>query len=279
MYLNHRLQLSSLLSRLLSLTLAMGTGMALLTANPVTAAEAAAALAPVVPVPRNAEGRIYISRLPGERSGLWVPDYSRGNAPSFNTAEVQFKPWAKGLYDARQAHDLEPHARCKASGAVRQFLTPYGVEILEVPELQRLYIFDIGGPQTFREVYMDGRTHPVDLEPTNYGHNIGWWDGDTLVVDSVGYNSEFWFERAGLPHTEAAHVVEYFTRTSRDSLSYRFVLTDEFTYDSTVEANMRMRWGPEEELFEFVCQQSNYAAELMVTPDGTAHGSSNFIIP
>ena len=57
---------------------------------------------------------------------------------------------------------------------------------------QRRYIFDIGGPHTFRTVYMDGRTHPADLKPSYYGHSIGRWEGDTLVIDTVGFN-----ERSG----------------------------------------------------------------------------------
>ncbi len=156
-----------------------------------------------------------------QQSGLWLTSYRPGDAPFFDIESVVFKPWAQGLYDTRQEHDLEPHARCKASGAIRQFLTPYGVEIVEIEALKRLYLFDIGGPHTYREVYMDGRGHPADLVPTNYGHNIGWWDGDTLVIDSTGYNEDFWFERAGLPHTEAAHVREYFRRTDAGRVHLR----------------------------------------------------------
>lgn len=236
------------------------------------AAEAAA------PTPRDANGRVIISREPGGKAGIWVPDY-RDTPPRFNVDEVAFKPWARGLYDERQTHDLEPHARCKPSGAVRQFLTPYGVEIVELPELDRLYIFDIGGPHSFREVYMDGRSHPVDLEPTHYGHSIGWWEGDSLVVDSVGYNTDFWFERAGLPHTEAAHVTETFTRTDHDTLAYRFVLEDHLTYDSPVVGTLTMRWSPDAETFEYLCQQSNYAPDLMVNEAGEAVGSSSVIVP
>ena len=87
-----------------------------------------------------------------QRAGLWMPVYGSGR-PFFNVDEIEFKPWAQGLFESRQQHDLEPHARCKASGAIRQFLTPYGVEIVEIEELERLYIFDIGGPHTFREVF------------------------------------------------------------------------------------------------------------------------------
>ena len=233
-----------------------------------------------LPVPRNSDGSVIISGEPGDFVGIWVPVYFvEGRGPTFNFDEVQMKPWAQGLYDARQTHDLEPHARCKASGAVRQLLTPYGVEIVDIPELKRIYIFDIGGPHTWREIYMDGRTHPTDFEHNNYGHSIGWWEGDTLVIDSVGYNTEFWFERRGLPHTESAHVIEYYTRTSRDSMAYRFELEDTITYENRVEGTVNLRWSADAELFEYLCQQSNYAPDLMVNQEGRAIGRTSRIVP
>ena len=232
------------------------------------------------PTPRYPDGSVMIAGEPGDGVGIWVPVYFiEGRGPTFNFDEVKMKPWAQGLYDARQTHDLEPHARCKASGAVRQFLTPYGVEIVDIPALQRIYIFDIGGPHTWREIYMDGRSHPIDFEHNNYGHSIGWWEGDTLVVDSIGYNTEFWFERRGLPHTEDAHVIEYFTRTDRDNLEYRFVLEDPMTYGSPVEGSVHLTWRGDEELFEYQCQQSNYAPDLMVNQDGRAIGRTSLIAP
>lgn len=240
---------------------------------------AAAEEAPSPPAPRDAQGKIIISRKPGEPSGIWVPDYSRQFGPSFNVDEIKFKPWAKGLYAARQQHDLEPHARCKASGAIRQLLTPYGVEILDMPVTKRMYIFDIGGPHTYREVYMDGRSHPRDFEPTNYGHTIGWWDGDTLVLDSVGYNTDFWFERAGLPHTESVHITEYYNRVDENHMRYRFVMEDPLTYDAPVIGTLNLTWHPEEELFEYMCQQANYATELMVNDQLEAVGKTSPIIP
>ncbi|HHX82289.1 MAG TPA: hypothetical protein GX696_04815, partial [Pseudomonadaceae bacterium] len=136
------------------------SGSILLGIGAVSMLQAAEAEQQSQPAPRDAQGQILISREPGERSGLWVPDYSE-RRPSFAVADIAFKPWAQGLFDARQAHDLEPHARCRASGAIRQLLPPHGVEILELPELQRLYILDIGGPHSYREVHMDGRSHPT----------------------------------------------------------------------------------------------------------------------
>jgi hypothetical protein len=215
-----------------------------------------------------------------QQKGVWLTDYLPGMPLFLDLESVQFKPWAKVLFDARQRHDLEPHARCKASGGIRQFLTPYGVEIVEIEPLRRLYIFDIGGPHTFREVYMDGRSHPVDVTTSNYGHNIGWWQGNTLVVDSIGYNEDFWFERMGLPHTEAVHVVEYFERVAPDKVEYTFVLDDETAYDAPIEAHLSLYWREGEELFEYVCQQGNYAFDLMVHPDELrAIGTISPIVP
>ena len=229
---------------------------------------------------RLSDGLTTLEPVGEQRTGLWLTDYRPGAPLFFDEEAVRFRPWAKGLFDARQVHDLEPHARCKASGAVRQFLTPYGVEIVEIPELKRLYIFDIGGPHTYREVFMDGRPHPTDLLPTNYGHNIGRWDGDVLIIDSVGYNEDFWFERMGLPHTESVHLVEYFRRPSVDLVEYRFVMEDPATYEAPVEGRLDLLWREGEELFEYVCQQSNYAHELMVNPeDLLAIGRTSNIVP
>lgn len=215
-----------------------------------------------------------------QTTGLWLTSYRPGDAPFFDIEAVVFKPWAQTLYDTRQEHDLEPHARCKASGAIRQFLTPYGVEIVEIPELRRLYIFDIGGPHSYREVFMDGRSHPPDFLPNNYGHNIGWWEDATLIVDSLGYNEDFWFERAGLPHTEAAQVRETFRRTDADTVLYTFTLTDPDAYETPVEGRLTLYWQEGEELFEYVCQQSNYAHDLMVNPtDQRAIGKLSPIVP
>ncbi len=231
-------------------------------------------------VPIDEDGKAIISGDSSDFVGIWVPVYFvDGMGPSFNFDDVQMKSWARGLYEDRQTHDLEPHARCKASGAVRQLLTPYGVEIVDIPELQRVYIFDIGGPHTWREIYMDGRSHPINPEPNNYGHSIGWWEGNTLVIDSVGYNTEFWFERRGLPHTEAAHVIEYYERTGLETMEYRFILIDSMTYENRVKGIVNLRWSGDEELFEYVCQQSNYAPDLMVNQEGMAVGRTSRIVP
>ncbi len=195
--------------------------------------------------------------------GVWLPVIGI-TAPIAPVDRVPFQPWARALYDDRQLHEFEPHARCKASGVSRQFETPYGVEFVELNEAKRLYVFDIGGPHTYRTVYMDGRTHPANLTPSYYGHSIGWWDGDTLVIDSTGFNEGFWLERRGLPHTDRLHTIERFTRTDSDTIRYEVTIDDPGAYTAPWTGGFNLRWEAGTELFEDVCQQANYANELMV---------------
>jgi hypothetical protein len=111
---------------------------------------------------------------------------------------------------------------------------------------------------------MDGRSHPTNLTPSYYGHSIGWWEGDTLVIDTKGFVESFWWDRRGLPHTEQLHTVERLTRTNQQAMTYEFTVDDPGAYTKPFTASFALRWIPDTELFEYVCQQANYAHELMV---------------
>jgi len=141
-----------------------------------------------------------------------------------------------------------------------------------------VFIFDIGGPHTYRTVYLDGRTHPANFSPTFYGHSIGWWEGDTLVIDTVGYNEGFWMDRDGLPHTDKLHTVERLTRTDAAALKYELTVDDPGAYTKPWSGAMTLRWEDGTELFEYQCQQSNYAPELMVGQHGKVDRST-LIVP
>ena len=233
--------------------------------------------APAAPAPRNSAGRVIFGSTNPEEPVLWTAQLGI-TAPPLPIETVPFQPWAKALYDDRQKHELEPHARCKASGVTRQFLTPYGTEFVELPALRRMYIFDVGGPHTFRTIYMDGRSHPTNLRPSYYGHSIGWWEGDTLVVDSTGFNESFWWDRRGLPHTEQLHFVERFTRIDAQNMRYEFTVHDPGAYTKPFSGSLNIRATMGTELFEYICQQANYAHELMVG-DATSVDRSTTIVP
>ncbi len=218
---------------------------------------------PQLPAPRSPGGRVLLASADPKEKGLWLPTIGI-TTPLAPPDEIPFQPWARALFDYRQTHELEPHARCKASGVSRQFQTPYGVEFVELPESQRLYIFDVGGPHTYRTVYMDGRTRPNNLQPSYYGYSIGWWDGDTLVIESTGFNESFWLDRRGVPHSERLRTLERFTRTSFGTIRYEVTIDDPNVYTRPWTGVFNLRWEPNTELFEYICQQANYADELML---------------
>ena len=200
----------------------------------------------------------------------------RGNAGP--CTPIPYMEWTRGVSDDRRRNELEPHTRCKPSGGPRQWLTPYGAEFVELRDQKVAYIFDIGGPHTFRIIYMDGRKHPEKLEPTYYGHSIGWWEGDTLVVDTVGFNERFWIDRGQLPHTDRLHLIEKYTRTSLTSMRYELTIDDPGAYTAPFTGVSNLRWSEGVELFEYICQQANQAHTLMVG-DGTSVDRTSPIVP
>jgi hypothetical protein len=219
---------------------------------------------PAPPAPRRADGRVLLGSDSPQKKGVWLPGLGGFARPNADRPDIPFQAWAKAVYEDRGNNQLEPHTRCKPSGGARQFLTPYGVEFVELPELQRIYIFDIGGPHTYRTIYLDGRTHPGDLTPSFYGHSIGWWEGDTLTVETTGYNEGFWIDRRGLPTTEALRTLERFTRVDLETIDYELVIDDPGAYTEPWTSRFSLRWEDGTELVEYVCQQANYAHNLML---------------
>ena len=156
--------------------------------------------------------------------------------------------------------------------------TAYGTQFLDVPELRRLYILETGGAHSYRIIFMDGRAHPQNLSPTYRGHSVGHWEGDTLVVDTVGFNEGAWIDNLGMPTTEKLHTIERFTRPDFTTIKYEITVDDLGAYTATWKSGYYMRWTPGVESFEFVCQDNNKATDLMVG-DGTLKAERPPFVP
>jgi hypothetical protein len=219
---------------------------------------------PPRPAPRRSDGRVRLGGATAGEKGVWLPGPGITAVPIKPVGALPLQPWARALFIDRQINEFEPHTRCKPSGVARQFQTPYGVEFVEVPELRAMYIFDIGGPHTYRLIHMDGRSHPSTPVRSAYGHAIGWWEGDTLVVDTIGFHEGFWLDRKGLPHTEQLRTLERYTRVDFNTIRYDVTVDDPGAYTARWSTAVDLRWEAGTELFEYVCQQANYAHGLMV---------------
>jgi len=150
------------------------------------------------------------------------------------------------------------------------------VEFVEFKDLQQISIMDVGGPHTFRTIYMDGRTHPKNLDPSYYGHSTGKWEGDTLVVDTVGFNEGFWISR-GIPTTERLHMIERFTRTDSNTMKYEVTVDDPGAYTAPWTAGFLLSWNQGVELFEYICQENNFASQLMLGSEESVDRSSAIV--
>lgn len=250
---------------------------------------------PARPTPHFPDGTVNLGPPAGEK-GIWSPAGINAiyNTPkpvnrvspatmlpnAIKQEDVPFQPWALALHEAREANIEadEPHTRCKASPGPRQFITPYGTEFAQLPDLQRVYIFDIGGPHTYRTIYMDGRQHPKDLKPTFYGHSIGHYEGDSLVVDTVGYTERAWIDREGTPTTNQLHLIERFTRTDMNTLKYEVTVDDPGAYTATWTGGFMLRWNAGTELFEYICQDNNIAATELLG-SGAHEERTSSIVP
>ena len=256
---------------------------ALLAAVVGSAALAQAPDGDVRPPPRWPDGTISFTGPPGEignwdgRAGATLFNNNREgaldnalyNLPTNLTIDaVPFQPWARALYERRQATFTkdDPHTRCKPSGGARMFHTPYGMEILQLFDSQEVIFLSVGSPHSWRVVHMDGRAHPENPRPTYFGHSIGWYEGDTLVIDTIGFNEKFWLSREGVPHTSQLHTIERLTRRDFDTLVYEITIDDPGAYTDTWSGGWLIPWVPENEPFDYLCQENNLDAERMVGP-------------
>jgi len=227
------------------------------------------------PTPRWPDGHPRLGFVPGE-TGYWasVPGSNlfetgatvRMNADGLlsNIADAgkvaPFQPWAKGLYEYRQRTLLkdDPMASCLPPGGSRQFQTPNGIQILEQPERQRVFVMSGGGNHNWRLIHLDGRAHqPDDLVPTYYGDSVGKWDGDTLVIDTLGFNERFWFANGGLPNTENLHLTERLSRPDFNTLKYEVTVNDPGAYTRPWSGSLTLQWVPNQEIEEYFCDEYN----------------------
>jgi hypothetical protein len=200
------------------------------------------------PAPRTSDGK-------PDLNGIWGPDRTfiyDINSALKNGETVPLQPWAEKATKARMSKD-DPEANCLPGGVPR--MAPYPWKILQQPKLI-VFLFE-GNIHTYRQIFMDGRAHPADLDPTWYGHSTGKWEGDTLVVDSVGFNDKFWFDFAGHPHTEKLHITERYRRPDYAHLEFEVVIDDPGAYTRPFTMYGHSPLVEDSELMEYICNENN----------------------
>ena len=198
-------------------------------------------------------------------NGLWGPDRTfiydiSSTLKKGDTLPLQ--PWAAELAKKRMSKD-DPEANCLPAGVPR--MAPYPWKIVQQPKLI-VFLFE-GNIHSYRQIFLDGRGHPDNLDPTWYGHSIGKWEGDTLVVDTVGFNDKFWFDFAGHPHTEKLHITERYRRPDYSNLEFEVVIDDPGAYTRPFTMYGRSPLMENSEIMEYICNENNQDVSHIVGKD------------
>jgi hypothetical protein len=223
----------------------------------------AAAAADADGAPPRSEGIVLFDRAPGEKGywdlpsatslveeGVHVKMDASGRLAHLTDAPrvAPFQPWSLALYEYRQKNDFadDPMHDCIGPGSPRAMLMPGGVRILQDQNYNRVYVLYGAGNRGWRVIFLDGRKppDPDEVVGTFYGNAVGHWEKDTLVVESIGFNTRFWFSNGGLPHTESLHLTERFSRPSHDVLRYEVTIDDPRTYTRPWKSAWTMHWVP-----------------------------------
>ena len=188
--------------------------------------------------------------------------YTGNIAKDLKNGEVSFQPWAETLYKHRVATESkeDPQGRCVLSGVPRENVVPYPFKILNS---DGVIVILYEALHSYRQIFMDGRNHPKDPDPTWYGDSIGKWDGDTLVVDTVGFNDKSWLFFV-VPHTEMLHVTQRLRRPDLGHLEIETTYEDPGTFKTPVKFKMMNVLTPDEEVQEVVCENNQYAEHVSV---------------
>ena len=192
--------------------------------------------------------------------GIWYPRHVgdmaatkwKGEKSAEHDIEVPFLPWAKAKFDENRTggrNDTVDH--CLPPGVPRMTFTSEPFQIVQEPK--RIIFLYEGGAHVWRFVWMDGRSHPKEPNPSWMGDSIGHWEGGTLVVDAVGFNDKTWLDDAGHPHTEQLHVIERYTRTSPLSMKYQVTIDDPGAYSTQWSSSAAIPFIPGEALQEYIC--------------------------
>jgi hypothetical protein len=217
------------------------------------------------PPPRTADGRPDLAGVweaepdPRGRAGgienVVAPRYMIDVTVDLAPDSVPFQPWAAALYKERndRARIDNPQIRCLPTGVPRLVAYSMPYKVVQTPKLIVL-LYESG--TMFRQIFVDGRAHPADPQPTWMGYSVGRWEGDDLVIETRGFNDQSWLDGAGHPHSAQMRVTERLRRRTVGQMDVSVVIDDPGAYTRPLTYTSRHRLRPDTELIEYVCENA-----------------------
>jgi hypothetical protein len=234
---------------------------------------------PTAGVPKNADGTPNLS-APAPRmadgkpdlSGLWA-NYCPMNGktvmctPEFAVPQVfgdigrgvkgglPYQPWAADLVKARKAEGGkdDPTSHCLPGGIAKLHTASLLRKIIQVPGL---VIFLTERNASYRQIFTDGRPLPEDPNPSWNGYSTGRWEGDTLVVETIGFADGQWLDRAGSPLTSSARMTERLRRPNFGTLQIELTVNDPKAYTSPWTVQIKQGLALDTELLDYICLEN-----------------------
>jgi hypothetical protein len=246
---------------------------------------------PYANAPRTADGKIDMAgpvpRLNGkpDLQGVWQVQaeprgpgglYGLGESPNskyFRNILSDFKPGEEPLTDMGREL-IRKHTRpgvvgpsliCLPDGVPHADLLPEPFKIIQTPT-EVLFLYEV--ETIFRQVFMDGRPHPEDPRPTWLGYSVGKWDGDTLVIDTKGFNDLSWLDARGTGHSEDLRVEERFHRRDYGHLDVTVTISDPQVFTKPFTIHFTEELLPDTDVFEHVCYENEKDAEHLPGREG-----------
>jgi hypothetical protein len=207
--------------------------------------------------------------LPASTFAQQHPDFSGVystrmlNANIYEKGDQFMTPWAKaelakakpsfGPKSVLLTQTNDPVYKCLPPGVPRIYFHPFPLQIAMLKDqVVLMYEYD----HTVRHVFTDGRKHPEDAEPTWLGHSIGTWEGDTLVIDTVGQKEGTWIDRVGRAHSDQLHVIEKYRKTAADNLQIEVTIDDPKAYTQKFSVTFNMQLRPKWDIAEMYCMDT-----------------------
>ena len=229
-------------------------------------------------IPRTRDGKPNLTApMPpaGKRdlSGIWlIDDLERGSKRHFfdlavdlPAGTVTMLPWAAALQRQREddLHKDHPWTNCipPSPPGLSMLLHPF--KIIPTPTVT-VMLHEVPTGSTFRQIFTDGRPLPKDPQPNWLGYSIGKWDGDTLVVDTIGFHDQGWLDAGvGRPHSDALHLTERFRRRDVGHMDVNITIDDSKTFTKPWSTKVGLQLLPDTELLEGVCENEKDAGHLV----------------
>jgi len=214
------------------------------------------------PAPRTADGKPDFSGMWG-----WVTRANCGakcndtqisrefiNIAASMKTPVPYQPWAADLVKKRSVEQgLDPNVHCMPRGAPRIWTDDYYKRIFQVPG--RLIILTERNMQ-YRQIFTDGRALPQDPNPTWNGYSVGHWDGDTLVVETIGFRDDLWLDAMGKPLTEQGKMTERIRRPNFGNLEVEITIDDPKAYTAPWTVKIDQPLVLDSELLDYYCLEN-----------------------